>query len=175
MAGRQILIDGYNVIRADPVLSAMERESLEEARVALMRRLASSPRFMSDTVTVVFDGVRRQSWVGTRRLGHVTATYSRDGSSADDVIKGRAQGRAAAQSVVVVTNDADIRAFCQGVGCTVTSSENLLAQLSSPRRLAAARRDGPRSSEGSGDRGTPKKGNPRRLPKRARNRQDYRF
>ena len=41
------------------------------------------------------------------------------------------------------TNDSDIRDFCSGLGCTVTGSENLLDQLSAPRKLSrpVARQD----------------------------------
>lgn len=174
MAARQVLVDGYNVIRADPNLSALEHQSLEAARDALIKNLASSPRFLGDMVTVVFDGAAR-SFAGNRRYGGVTATYSAAGSSADEVIKARATAASDKASTVIVTDDLDIRTFCAGIGCIVTSSQNLLRQMATPRKLEPPR---PRPVEYDDERSpstTEKKGNPRRRPKRLRKERDYRF
>lgn len=174
MAGRQILIDGYNVIRGDPNLSGLENRSLEEARDALVRMVAASPRFIGDAITVVFDGARAGQNMAVRR-GHVTVVYSSPGTSADDVIKARASSAVDPRSIVVVTNDLDIKRFCEGLGCTVTGSQNLVEQIAAPRRLKVARETAePNDRVGERD-GTGKKGNPKRLPKRLRNKREYRF
>ena len=175
MAGRQVLIDGYNVIRADPTLSALELRSLEEARTALIRMVSASPRFVGDAVTIVFDGAGNRSFETVERVGHVSSIYSNQGSTADDVIKARALAARDPTSVVVVTDDADIRLHCERAGCTVTGSRNLVEQLAIPkkaRRVQSVSRDTEAVSPSSG---TTKKGNPRKLPKRQRNQRDYRF
>jgi len=170
-----VLIDGYNVIRADPALSALEQDSLDDARTALLRSVAAWPRFRDDAVTVVFDGAGTRSFTANQRLGHMTASFPPAGVSADDLIKARAQMATNPRLVVVVTNDADIRDFCAGLGCTVTGSENLLGQLTSPRKARPARAGVPEDRDWQPEGGKPKKGNPRRLPKRLRNKGEYRF
>lgn len=174
MAGRHVLIDGYNVIRADAVLSGLEQRSLEEAREALQRSVASWPRFASDRVTIVFDGIGARSFASSIRHGHVTVVFPPPGASADDYIKMAAQQTRNPNSVVVVTNDSDIKTFCAGLGCSVTGSENLLGQLRSPHKVQRATHDDDNVYVGQVN-GTSKKGNPRRLPKRLRGKHDIRF
>lgn len=175
MASRQVLIDGYNVIGADPMLAGLRDSCLEAARSALIKAVAASPRFLGDQVTIVFDGGAARSFLSSQRHGHITAVFSNGGMSADDVIKARVAGNADARNVIVVTNDRDVAGVCAGYGCTVTRSENLLEQLSTPRKM-------PRKARGSdGDDyahptlSTVKKGNPKRLPKAMRNRKEYTF
>jgi len=178
MAGRQILIDGYNVIGADAVLSGLQRESLEAARDALIKSVAGSPRFLGDAVTIVFDGAQVPGFSSNQRFGHVTATFSNAGASADDVIKARAQAARDPATIVVVTNDGDIRDYCRGLGCAITGSENLLEQLTAPKKLLRARRMAEAPDDGVAEPArlsTVRKGNPKRLPKRQRNQREYRF
>jgi predicted RNA-binding protein with PIN domain len=177
MAGRQVLIDGYNVILADPNLSRLHRESMETARDALVRSVSGSSRFLGDAVTIVFDGPGRQT---QHRVGHVTVTYSSTGSKADDVIKARAAAARDPQSVVVVTNDRDIRDYCSLLGCTITGSENLLDQVALPPKIKPNRRPAPdnagEAAEPRATLSTVKKGNSKRLPKKLRRPPtDYRF
>ena len=184
MATRHIIVDGYNVIRADPTLQRAERVSLEEARRVLLSTLNSSPRLRNDEVTVVFDGTfEGRPYANSQRFGRVTALYSARGQTADDVIKARvgvlSGSSARPADIVVVTNDGEIRRHCLALGCQVSGSENLLNQLPGPRhaqlrRQALQRQE--RDDEVYGPPpGGPKKGNPRRKPKRERRPQDYRF
>lgn len=174
MAGRHVLIDGYNVIRVDPVLSRLELTSMEEARAALVRTVASWPRFAGDQVTIVFDGRGTRSFASATRQGHVTVTFPPPGQSADDYIKALARTARDPENTVVVTNDSDIRNFCSGLGCVVTSSQNLLVQLTSPHKARRPKPDfEPDQANTAND--TSKKGNPRKLPKRLRGRHDVRF
>lgn len=175
MAGRHILIDGYNVIRADPNLLRLESQSLENARTALIRTVAASPRFAGDVVTVVFDGIGERSYARRERYGNVTMVFPEPGTSADDNIKRQAAAARDPSQTVIVTNDTDIRDFCASLGCTVTGSENLLTQISLPRKLRPVPTEERTDSEPPPTSGTQKKGNPRRLSKRERHRRDYRF
>ena len=172
---RTILIDGYNVIGADPNLSRLLGQSLEAARTALLQTIAGSPRFRGDAVTVVFDGAQT-STLSASRLGHVSAVYSPAGTSADDVIKERAASAPTPEQVVVVTDDADIRDHCRRHGCSVTGSQNLLDQLTLPGKLRRPRPVPDTDFSGAPNPSGTKRGNARRLPKRARRPpSDYRF
>jgi predicted RNA-binding protein with PIN domain len=179
---RQIIIDGYNVIRADPLLQRLEHVSLEDARCVLIRTLNASPRLRNDAITVVFDGVRDgRSYINSHRQGHVTVVFSARGQSADEVIKARVRTATHPSDVVVVTNDLDIRRYCQALGCRVSGSENLLAQLAGPqqrRRTMGASSDtiAPEDEDWRPPQlSTVKRGNPRRRARRDRRPHEYRF
>jgi uncharacterized protein len=174
---RHIIVDGYNVIRADQRLLSFERVSLEHAREVLVRTLASSPRLANDEVTVVFDGAQGfRGHVHGHRMGRIELIYSARGQTADDVIIKRARSLAPKSRVVVVTNDVEVREHCRAEGCEVSGSENLLGQL--PGRVA------PRRSFQNSENGdlyarethsTEKRGNPRRASRKARKQRDFRF
>lgn len=174
---RHIIVDGYNVIRADEHLYAIERQSLERAREVLAQTLGSSPRLARDHVVVVFDGRKGlRTTVHSQRLGRVTLLYSAMGQTADDVIVQQAERLAPHGEVIVVTNDIEVRENCRAAGCTVTGSENLLAQMPGRQLPRRAARIEPEEDEFE-TRGlsTDKRGNPRRASRRARRRRDVRF
>ena len=78
---RTVLVDGYNIIKRDPVLSSIERRGLQAAREALLARLLSSYDLRTCDVTVVFDG---QGPAETSdKWGKVKVIYSRAGQTAD--------------------------------------------------------------------------------------------
>lgn len=169
---RHIVVDGYNVIRADPRLQSIERESLEQARQVLAQMLASSPRLANDTIVIVFDGARgTRSHVHSHRLGRVVLMYSARGQTADDLIVSQAGSLTRAGSVVVISNDAEVRERCRAEGCAVSGSENLLRQL--PGRLSQSSPWDEVSS--SATLSTVKRGNPRRSSRRERRQREIRF
>lgn len=174
---RHIIVDGYNVIRADSRLLSFERVSLEHAREVLVRTLASSPRLANDEVTVVFDGAQgSRGHVHGYRMGRIELIYSARGQSADDVIINRARSLAPRSRVVVVSNDVEVREHCRAEGCEVSGSENLLGQL--PGRAAPLQRYQTSENDDHHTRetlSTDKRGNPRRASRRARKQRDFRF
>lgn len=169
---RYVIVDGYNVIRADPRLQSLERVSLEHARDVLVRTLASSPRLVNDRVVVVFDGAGgTRSHIHTQARGRLLTVYSARGQAADDVIVTQARELAGKGRVVVVTNDVEVRENCRAAGAEVSGAENLLDQMPGRARPTAAPiHDG----DDAGRLSTRKKGNPRRASRRTR-RQDVRF
>ena len=52
------LVDGYNVIRREPGLSAREQVGLQVGRHALCQLLLAAARASGDQFTIVFDGTR---------------------------------------------------------------------------------------------------------------------
>ena len=155
------LIDGYNVIRRDPDLRAHESESLEAGRTALLRLLARAHRDARDEFTVVFDGARVQG--GAPSAGRIRVVFSRPPFTADDELMrlGRQHGAGA----VIVTSDRKVQDAARRAGCPVLTAEEFLSGLSAdsePHRIQPVTKD-----EGN-DRPREKRGNPRRLSKRAR-------
>jgi uncharacterized protein len=170
---RYILIDGYNVIRADPRLSSLENVSLEHARTVLIQTVGSAPRLANDRVTVIFDGGRgERTNIHGHRVGRIEVVYSARGQTADDVIVGQAKSLGGQERVVVVSNDVDVRERCRAHGCEVSGSENLLGQM--PGRAAPRRQDNPESDRAL-SLSTVKRGNPRRTSRRDQRKRDVRF
>lgn len=169
---RHIIVDGYNVIRADPRLQSFERDGLEKARDVLVRTLSSSPRLAGDRITVVFDGTGgTRGHVHAHSVGRVRVLYSARGQTADDVIVREASAERARGRVIVVTNDVEVREKCRAAECEVSGSENLLSQLPGKARKLPARED---AEDRDPTLSTVKRGNPRRSSRRSRER-DIRF
>lgn len=163
-AGMRWLVDGYNVIRRSPDLLARERESLERGRDALCRLLARAARAPSEGFTVVFDGARGG---GRSSAGAgVTVLFSSARETADGVL-----ARLAGPGSAVVSSDREVRRAAAAAGAiAITADEFLsrLARLGPPSAPAVVEPDWPgKEEEEEGPRG-PKKGNPRRLGKKAR-------
>ncbi|NOY87577.1 MAG: NYN domain-containing protein [Deltaproteobacteria bacterium] len=83
----RILIDGYNIIRRIPELSALDRADMEEGRDYLIGELSRYRSGKGHGIVVVFDGAGSYH-LGDRgsRVKGITVIYSRQGRSADDVI-----------------------------------------------------------------------------------------
>lgn len=169
---RHIIVDGYNVIRADPRLQTHERDSFDRARTVLAQMLAGAPRLANDQITLVFDGWNGvRGHVHRRRLGGISLLYSARGQRADDVIVEQAAALVVQGRVIVVTNDRDVQERCRALGCEVSGAENLLRQVPDRPRQAQGLHDDERAPHLS----TVKRGNPRRAPRRARRQREVRF
>ena len=149
------LIDGYNVIRRAPDLRAAELASLEAGRSALIDLLAPLSAG-GDQFTVVFDG---DGAGGSGSARGVRVVFSSARESADRVL-----ARMAAQGGAVVSNDREVRQAAARAGAIALTADQFLARIesSSPRDGGRAGEDRARPTGGA------KKGNPRRLGKKAR-------
>jgi uncharacterized protein len=160
---RQTIVDGYNVIRADPGLLQLERRSLELARETLANRLNNDPRLQKDDVTLVFDGGKGgRTFEMAEQRGRLRVIYSRFGETADDVIKRLVAG--AGGDVRVISNDNDLRSHAGAHGGTAVR----VAPRPAPRPRPASR-----EADEDQPRGTSKKGPARRPKKKDRNREPY--
>jgi predicted RNA-binding protein with PIN domain len=158
---RLTIIDGYNVIHADPGLLHLQRRSLELARNTLITRLSSNPSLRNDDVTVVFDGTRGGSaYESVEHHGRIRVIYSRFGETADEVIKRLVNS--APGEVRVISNDNDLRSHAASRGGTAV-------------RVAPRRPPRPPADDEDEDlpRRTNKKGPARRPKKRDRQREPY--
>ena len=158
------MVDGYNVIRRSTELGARERESLEAGRRALCALLGRAAAVRGDQFTVVFDGA---GGGGSMRAVGVRVIFSSARESADRVL-----ARMAAKGGAVVSSDREVRRAATRAGAIAVTAHEFLARLETrPRGVAPgaqeagddADRDEPEDRAGG-----PKKGNPRRLGKKAR-------
>jgi len=149
------LVDGYNVIRHAPDLARRERESLAAGREALCRMLSTAAR-SGNRFTVVFDGARGGGSMPGGPGVHVV--FSSAGETADRVL-----ARRAGVGVTVVSNDREVLQAASRAGAITVTADDFLARLRSASRSRIPDKDGEEPTNRR-----EKKGNPRRLPKKAR-------
>jgi len=157
------LIDGYNLIRRDPDLRAREAESLEAGRRALLHLLARGHGDPRDEFTVVFDGARVAS--GAPPPGRIRTIFSRPPLTADDELMRLA--RQWKSGAVVVSSDRKIQDAARRAGCAVLTADQFLEAMEfrgDPATTNPATKDLDSDAEPVRD----KRGNPRRLSKKAR-------
>ncbi len=134
--GRDILVDGYNVIKRDAGFQTLSAKSLAAARQLLIDQLVSRYRHTPHQVIVVFDGegVSEQSTQDRR----VRIIYSRSGETADSVIaRLAAESRTAGRDVELYSDDSEVRQSVSRQGGKVGSTSQLTKHLhAAPADLA---------------------------------------
>ncbi len=154
---RTVLVDGYNIIKRDPILSGLERRGLQVAREALFSRLLSSYDLRGNEITVVFDGQGERETAD--RWGALKIVYSRSGDSADAVIARLAAACKDPSQMVVLSDDRAVRQSVTQVGGVAAGS----ADRRQPRMADKQQKTDDDEPHSQG-----KKGNPRRAKKRPR-------
>ena len=155
------LIDGYNLIRRDPDLRDREIESLEAGRRALLHLLARAYTDPRDEFTVVFDGARVAG--GAPPGGRIRAIFSRPPLTADDELMRLA--RQWKSGAVVVSSDRKIQDAARRAGSPALTAEQFLEALEFHADPPTGGKDlNTTDAEPVRD----KRGNPRRLSKKAR-------
>lgn len=129
--GREILVDGYNVIKRDASLQAVEARNFAAARDALITQLVTRYRHTPHHVTVVFDGKGSSEQVTHER--RIRIIYSRAGESADSVIaRLAAQARADGREVEIYSDDLEVRASVTKEGGSAKTTGQLTSQFNAP-------------------------------------------
>ena len=161
-----IIIDGYNLIRNSPSLSALDRQDLQLGREALIDWLAAYKKVKAHRITVVFDGAGAPADTTARdRIKGIQVVFSRQGQSADAVIKNMAS-KEREKALVVSSDRAVANAAASFQSATISVSE-FEARLSLAAHLDESK--APMEEEDSGwIPTTRKKGPSRRLSKRRR-------
>ncbi len=163
-----IIIDGYNLLNASPHYQARGGD-WEQARQRLMKQLQQYQSVKQHKITVVFDGWKH-GWPTEQRerQGNIQVIFSRQGEQADEVIKRMVrQGK---RSPLVVTSDREIIQVVEQAGAQVVRSAEFEGKLQMAAYLGA--KGGEECYDESLDKplSTRKKGNPRRLPRKERQR-----
>lgn len=110
--GREILVDGYNVIKNNEPFRSAQKHGLSHARTILIQQVHSKYRHTPYHVTIVFDGDGANEIVMHER--RLQIIFSRRGETADQVIVRKANELSAqGQEVETVSDDLEVR---HGVG-----------------------------------------------------------
>ena len=175
MTPKHLIIDGYNVLGAMGLPPQQVIGQGEAHRDQFVARLSLYAQAIHCSITVVFDAWRQPGSRGqTSHQAGVTIIYSAQGEQADQVIQQliRQHGKEAA----VVSSDLEVINVARTFGAFVIRSQEFLVRLqqgSRQRQATRTSRGKSEAKEGQEDvmpRAKDKKGNPRKLPKKLRQR-----
>ncbi|MBF0330999.1 MAG: NYN domain-containing protein [Candidatus Omnitrophica bacterium] len=150
---RQLLLDGYNILKQTPDFASALDRSLEDGRAALIRFIRERRPQGSDRneVTLVFDG---QNGMGGMDLSAGLAMDIRvvftQGFSADDHIRNTVEDSANPGQIICVTNDRELAIACRHRGAVIWSVEDFVAHGYKEESSAAHRSAETRRREGDG-------------------------
>jgi predicted RNA-binding protein with PIN domain len=140
---QKLIVDGYNMIHADPELKRTVRHDLQAARRKLVARLTGYLESKNVRLTVVFDGHGGITDVDVEIPGRLQLLYSAAGQSADELIVEILESAANPREYIVVTSDmADIGRAARSMGVAVLSSREFLDRIGSGEAEPGAT-DGP--------------------------------
>lgn len=129
-----ILIDGYNVIKNNPMYQFLEIRNLAVARDTLVHQLKNRYRHAPEQIIVVFDG--NGSYEQVSHDDNIRVIFSRQGETADSVIQRlTAQARSCGRTVMLFSDDGEVKQAVSEQG----GKYHTTAQLTN--RLNAAPRD----------------------------------
>lgn len=144
--GRDILVDGYNIINRKgrlsvPITSAQRSGgpiNLSAARNQLITQLVNRYRHTPHHVIVVFDGDGATEQTSYDR--RIRIIYSRYGETADSVIaRLAAEARASGREVEMYSDDTEVQQVVAGQGGDVYTSTQLTDSLNAAPRDVARR------------------------------------
>jgi len=136
--GRDILVDGYNIIKNSASFRAVEKKNLASARDALINLLVQRYRHTPHRVIVVFDGDSAVEQMHHER--RICIIYSRHNQTADSVIARLAvEARQAGREVEMYSNDREVQQAVAQQDGTIHSVNQLTSQLNAPSRDTARR------------------------------------
>jgi predicted RNA-binding protein with PIN domain len=136
--GRDILVDGYNIIKNTSSFQAACARSLAAARELLITQLVHRYRHTPHRVIVVFDGDGASEQVSHDR--RICVIYSRRGETADSVIARLAtEARSAGREVEMYSNDQEVQQAVARQGGSTGTATQLTNQLNAAPRDVARR------------------------------------
>ncbi len=133
-----LLVDGYNVLHANPETKELLEINLEAARNVLMDVLVNYQGFKRYEVILVFDAYKVKGNQGeVVKYHNINVVYTKEAETADHYIERTAHEIGKNYDVTVVTSDGVEQVIIRGAGCNLMSSrefwedvENTEAQIS---------------------------------------------
>lgn len=120
-----LLIDGYNIIFAWEELKSIAQQSLEDARKALISRMAQYRAFRDIEIIIVFDAYKVKGNVGEiERIGDLSVVYTKEAQTADAYIEKTARELSKNYKVTVATSDSLEQLIVFGSGAYRMSARN---------------------------------------------------
>jgi len=174
MAPKHVIIDGYNLLGAMGLPPHRMVEKGEHLREEFIVRVGLYGQRVHCPVTLVFDAW--QQGVSGRQVTHragVTVIYSGQGEQADRVIQDLI--RTYGKETAVVSSDLEVINVAKTFGAFSIRAQEFMGRLNPGRSqgigVGRSRGEDPQNERDQGPaRSAEKKGNPRKLPKKMRQR-----
>ncbi len=175
MTPKHLIIDGYNVLGAMGLPPRKVVGPGEGYRDQFVARLGTYSQTVRCPLTVIFDAWRQPG--NLRHTSHqtgVTVMYTSEGERADQVIQQLI--RQYGKETAVVSSDLEVTNVARAFGAFVIGSQEFLAKLYKGNQAQSFVRSGRGQPEANDEsesmvtRSKDKKGNPRKLPKKLRQR-----
>lgn len=130
-----LLVDGYNIIGAWPVLEKLKEYDLEEARDKLMDLLADYQGFTGMQVYVVFDAHQVPGLGATYRHHKLMIVYTKEKETADECIERLcSELYVRRRNIYVATSDLVEQHVAFGKGALRVSARELLIDIGQNRK-----------------------------------------
>lgn len=127
-----LIIDGYNIIRAQPYQWSMRDIELQGAREKLIYYLNNYLQDKEHKITVIFDAHRRDDedlFGGKSKVGKVNVIFTRPGETADHLIKKMVEEIPQKSNMIVATSDREIINFVEKFGVKTVSAMNFYHRI----------------------------------------------
>ena len=135
---RWTIIDGNNLMHADPELAAARRRDFQSARLMLIRRLEAIFAQADGPVTVVFDSLTPKTFTGFEGSS-LDVRFSEPGAGSDALIERLVHADPEPARITVITSDAVERRVVDAAGAMSISCRMYLSQLGHDREEFAGR------------------------------------
>ena len=130
-----LLVDGYNIIHAWPELKEISKDSLEEARYALIEIMQDFQGYKAYRVIVVFDAYMISGGLGKKeKSGQVEVVFTKENVTADHYIERWADEAPKNIQVLVATSDHLQQTIVLSRGAVRVSARELRDQVKSFRK-----------------------------------------
>lgn len=130
-----LLVDGYNIIGAWPMLEKLKEYDLEEARDKLLDLLADYQGFTGMQVYVVFDAHQVPGLGATYRHHKLTIVYTKEKETADECIERLCSELfVRRRNIYVATSDLVEQHVAFGKGALRVSARELLIDIGQNRK-----------------------------------------
>ncbi len=125
-----LIVDGYNIIHADPGLASLLERDLESAREGLLAGLRPMQDQGMYDIVVVFDSSNREVQQATlEEIGGIEVAFTAAGQSADAFVERLVRRLAKQGTVIVATDDRQLQFVVQGYGAVIKTSETLRGEM----------------------------------------------
>ncbi len=130
-----VLVDGYNMIGAWPMLEKLKEHDLEDARDRLLDMLADYQGFTGMQVFVIFDAHQVPGLGATFKQHKLTVVYTKEKETADECIERLCSELfARRRSIYVATSDLVEQHVAFGKGALRLSARELLIDITQNRK-----------------------------------------
>ncbi len=128
LLARWIIIDGNNLLHADPCRRPLVLNDFSLARNDLVRQMETLLGVLAERITIVFDGT-----IGGRQTGfeaaRVEVLFSSENASADAIIERIATDHGAQGTTLVISSDRQERQTVEAAGIRTLSCNFFLQEI----------------------------------------------